>query len=142
MNSVGSAFEIEPTGESGGYCDCCATQTRTIWGWVHAAEGTVAAYFFHWTVGKSFDSHPANFDLIHGAWGETATPHERCAVSMLYFENEKGPHVMVIDAKDRPVANSELAGSALRRDEIISTPLAPRVFAIFDAVLTQDPRLT
>ncbi|WP_131821890.1 hypothetical protein [Salipiger marinus] len=76
-------FEVEPTEESGGVCDCCGNQTRTVWGYVREeGGGTVASYFVHWTVGKSIEDHPANFDLIYGAWGEGATKNDRRAISL------------------------------------------------------------
>ena len=135
-------FEIEPTGERGGFCDCCGNHTRTVWGYVHeTGGGTLASYFFQWTVGKSIEEHPANFDLILGSWGEGTTKNDRCAISLVHFENGGVPGVSVIDANDRPIASSELVGSAKSRDELIGTPLAQQVFAIFDVVILQDNRL-
>ena len=135
-------IEVEPTEESGGHCDCCGHQTRTVWGHVHEDQGTVASYFMQWTVGASLERHPANFDLVYGQWGDGSSSSDRCAISLLHFENENGPGVMVIDAKDRPIATSSLVSQALTHDEIIGTDLATHVFAIFDAVITQDKRLT
>ena len=136
-------FEVEPTEESGGVCDCCGNQTRTVWGYVREeGGGTVASYFVHWTVGKSIEDHPANFDLIYGAWGEGATKNDRRAISLVHFESEGVPGVSVIDANNRPVASSELVGSAMRREELVGTPLALQVFSIFDAVISQDIRLS
>jgi hypothetical protein len=134
-------IEIEPTDESGGHCDCCGHQTRTVWGYVREDHGPVASYFMQWTVGKSLDTHPANFDLIYGRWGDDTSSADRCAISLLHFENENGPGVMVIDATDRPVASSSLVSNALMRDEVVGTDLARHVFAIFDAVISQDKRL-
>ncbi|MDD7974011.1 hypothetical protein [Roseinatronobacter alkalisoli] len=136
-------FEVEPTEESGGFCDCCGNQTRTVWGYVHEkAGGTVAAYFVQWTVGKSIEDHPANFDLIYGTWGEGASKNDRRAISLIHFETEGIPGVSVVNANDRPIASSDLVGSAMSREELIGTPLAQQVFAIFDAVLLQDSRLS
>jgi hypothetical protein len=36
---------------------------------------------------------------------------------------------------------SKLYGRALKRDEVVGTPLAANVFALFDAVWLQDPRI-
>lgn len=134
-------FDVEPTEESGGICNCCGSVSRKVWGFVHQDGRTVAAYFVHWTVGKSLETHPANFDLIYGRWGDGAQKEDRCAISLIHFENQDRPGVMVIDADSRPHTSNGLAGSALRRDEVVGTPLASQVFAIFDAVLLQDPRL-
>jgi hypothetical protein len=136
-------FEVEPTEESGGVCDCCGNQTRTVWGYVHEeGGGTIASYFVQWTVGKSIEDHPANFDFIYGAWGDGATKNDRCAISLIHFETEGAPGVSVINASDRPVASSELVGSTMSREELIGTPLAQQIFSIFDAVIVQDNRLS
>lgn len=135
-------FEVEPTEESDGVCDCCGSQTRTVWGFVHEeGRGTVASYFVQWTVGKSIEDHPANFDLIYGGWGEGATKSDRCAISLVHFESEGVPGVSVINANDRPVATSDLVGSAMSREELVGTPLDQHIFSIFDAVILQDNRL-
>lgn len=47
----------------------------------------------------------------------------------------------MINANDRPIASSELVGSAMSREDIIGTPLAKQVFEIFDSVIQQDNRL-
>ncbi|MCB2013704.1 MAG: hypothetical protein R3E11_10545 [Sphingobium sp.] len=47
---------------------------------------------------------------------------------------------MVIDAADRPIGASELVSGALRREEIIGTPLADHLFAMVDAIWEQDQR--
>jgi len=77
-------IEVEPTEESGGHCDCCGHQTRTVWGHVHEDQGTVASYFMQWTVGASLERHPANFDLVYGQWGDGSSSSDRCAISLLY----------------------------------------------------------
>lgn len=136
-----SLFKVEPTEESGGLCSCCGNQTRTFWGLIYEQNGAVASYFVQWTVGQPLDSHPVNFDLIYGSWGEGTTKKDRCAVSLVYFENEAGPGVMIVDAHDRPVAYSELTDTVLKRDEVVGTDLAKQVFALFDAVWLQDKRV-
>ena len=135
-------FEIEAGGESSGHCDCCGNQTRTVWGLVRAKGEAVASYFLQWTVNQSIDTHPANFDLIHGLWGEGTSQNDRQAISLVHFENDGVPGVSIVDAATRPVAASELVGSALKREDVVGTPLAREVFAIFDAVLVQDSRLS
>ena len=135
-------LEVEATEEGGGFCGCCGNQTRTVWGFVHGAEGTVASYFVQWTIGKPLQDHPVNFDLIYGRWGEGTSKENRSAISLLHFEDNGKPGVMVIDATERPVASSALVGSALTRSDVVGTPLAEQVFAIFDAVITQDRRLS
>ena len=136
-------FEVEPTEESVGVCDCCGNQTRTVWGYVHEdGGGTLASYFVQWTVGKSIEDHPANFDLIYGAWGDETSKNDRCAISLVHFENQGVPGVSLINANDRPIASSELVGSAMSRDELVGTALAQQVFSIFDAVVAQDNRLS
>ncbi|MEM9049448.1 MAG: hypothetical protein AAGC92_12090 [Pseudomonadota bacterium] len=133
-------IEVEPMDESGGCGDGCRNQTRTIWGFVHEDQGTIAGYTMQYTVGASHEKHPANVDLIYGQWGDGTSSSDRCALSLLYFATEIGPGVMVIDATKCRVGSRRLAFKALSRDEVIETDLATHVFAIFDAVITQDKR--
>jgi hypothetical protein len=48
---------------------------------------------------------------------------------------------MVIDAHGRHHADATLTKQALRREDVIGTPLAKEVFAICDAILLLDERL-
>jgi hypothetical protein len=112
-----------------------------VWGWVHAPAGTVAAYFAQWTLGHLVD-HGANVDFILGAWGDGTEASDRSAVALVHCENSDGEReVMIVDAASRPVAESPLAGAALRRDQVIGTPLAGQIFRLVDAVCGQDERL-
>lgn len=140
MNNSAPAYSIEPLDESGGTCDCCGEASRSVWGMIHHGDATVAAYWMHWTVGH-LDEPGANLDLVIGAWGEAATPDERAAVSLLYRQPQnQAPAFMVVDAIERPIANSPLVGSALRRQDVIGTPLAEQVFDLVDAIVLQDSR--
>ncbi|WP_052257596.1 hypothetical protein [Leisingera sp. ANG-DT] len=136
-----SEYEVEPLGQSSGVCDCCGNETRLAWGFVHAPAGTVASYYVHWTAGAALDCHPANYDFIIGPWGEGASPADRTAVSLMHFENEDGPGVMVVDAGGRPSATSGLADHALDRESVVGTGMAATAFALFDTVFLQDTRL-
>ena len=78
--------------------------------------------------------------MIIGAWGKDARDW-RCAVSLIQFEGETGPGVMVRDADNRAVGDGTLAGTVMRRNDVIGTPFAKSVFAPDDAALQQDPRL-
>ena len=135
------SINVEPTGMNDvGTCPCCGKASRVVWGFSHEGERTRASYFVHWTLGHIHD-YGASIDLIIGAWGEGATAHTRSAVSMTYRLTDTGPWLSVIDAATRPVAKNTLVGRALRRDEVIGTPLAAEAFAIADAVLLQDGRV-
>ena len=113
--------------------------SRCVWGFVHAPNGTRAAYFVHWTLSRVAD-HGANFDLIIGKWVEQSSATNRVAVSLAYRLDETGPSFMVIDATDRPTATGGLAEHILLRAEVIGRPIAQQAFAIVDAVLAQDER--
>lgn len=135
------AIHIEPTEESTGFCDCCGSQSRTVWGSAHEADEIVAVYFVHWTVGQPLSIHPANIDLIYGPFGDGTSNLDRRAISLIHFENENGPAIMVTDAAARPFAESDLVGTIMQRSEVVGTALARHVFRIVDAILLQDPRL-
>lgn len=135
-------MEVEQIGESGGHCDCCGNTSRTIWGNVYQDKiEMIACYYVQWTINQPFSVHPANVDLIIGRWGDDSTAEERCAVSLVYFEEDERPGVMVIDAAQRPVSASTLVGAAMTREDVVGTPFASVAFAIFDAVIAQDKRL-
>jgi hypothetical protein len=108
-------------------------------GHVNHGNPLVAAYFVRWTVG-----HPdqgANFDLILGKWGESTPAEDRYAVPVLYRNTEQGAGFMIVDAQDISVAESELAGSVLSREQVVGTELAQDVFEILGANWLEDRRI-
>ena len=131
---------IEKLDESSGLCECCGTMSRSVWGLVHRRDKTAAAYWMHWTVGH-LEENGANLDLVMGEWGEDASPEKRAVVALEHRQRPDGsPALMVIDSASRPVATSDLAKAALSRSDVISSPLAQQVFAITDAIYSQDER--
>jgi hypothetical protein len=135
------ALRVELTGANDfGPCECCGNNSRCVWGFIHTAQDTLAAYSVHWTLNRVKD-HGATFDLILGQWGEKASAKDRCLVSLAYRFSEEGPEFMVIDGHDRPSAKSELVGRVLRRDEVVGQPIANLAFAAVDAILAQDSRV-
>jgi hypothetical protein len=136
------AITIEPDGTSDhGPCNCCGNMSRTVWGFLYDAGRPLAAYYVHWTLGRI--DHGANFDLVTGAWGEQSSPQDRTVVAVAFRWMSSGPQFMIIDAQERPVAKSgSLAASAKRRDEVIGTPLASNLFAMLDAILLGDDRIS
>jgi hypothetical protein len=134
-------LRVHAESSSRGHCDCYGSETSTVWGFVSTPEATVAAYYVQWTVG-AVPSHGANFDLIIGAWGDEASANDRVAVALALRYIDANPQLMVIDAKQRPVAASSLVGSALARDDVIGTPLAKKAFDLVDAIWLQDDRIT
>ena len=139
---MSSPLQVEPTeAKDLGPCECCGNITRRVWGFVHRGDPTEAAYFVQWTPGSVL-KHGAHFDLILGRWGDGATRSDRVAISLAFRQTPDGPQFMVIDAADRYVADSDLVGRALRRDEALDSPFAKRAFEIVDAVWLQDPRIS
>lgn len=135
-----TAFEVETMGESSGHCDCCGNKSRRIWGMVHHQGGpSVAAYWMNWTAGH-LSEQGANLDLVIGKWGDGTDAHDRFGVALVHRQLEDGtPSLMVVDADDR-FSNVDLAATALKRRDVIDTPLAEQVFSIVDAIYLQDVR--
>ena len=133
------SFEIRPTGATSGHCDCCASTTNRVWGFINRGEEAIAAYFVGWTAQQP--GHGASFDLILGKWGDFATSQDRYAVALDYRIVEASGQFMVVDAEGRLASAGDLAASALKRSEVIGTPLAPQVFALIDAICLGDQRL-
>lgn len=130
-------YAVEHMGRSCGACDCCGATSHSVWGMIHAAGCTVAAYFVRWAEGH-LDNPGASFDLVLGDWGKSATDADRYVVSLLYREIDGIPQFMVVNAADCLAAQGALAKTALSREEVIGTPLAPQIFALVDAVCEQD----
>lgn len=138
---MGDVFAVvaTPWKESAGTCACCGRISKTIWGDLSQGEASLAMYFVQWTVGAP--EHDLNIDLIVGPWGEQAKPEHRFAVSLLYRPAGAGGSFMVIDGKGRRTDDRALCGRALKRAEVVGTPLAQEVFALVDAVWLTDPRI-
>ena len=135
-------LKVEPTGANDpGPCKCCGNNSRCVWGFIHTPEYGLASYFVHWTLGRVSD-HGANFDLIIGRWGDESSARDRVLVSLEYRLLESGPAFMVIDSGDRPAASSDLVGRTLTRAEVVGQQIATQAFAIVDAVLAQDKRVS
>ncbi|HKZ05156.1 MAG TPA: hypothetical protein VJU81_06765 [Methylomirabilota bacterium] len=121
-------------------CDCCGEPSRTVWGLARRDGAADAAYWVHWTPGKVRE-RGANVDLMLGRWGEGATPADRFVVTLEYRLTARGGAFMVIDAGARAAARQGLATHALRRHEVVGTPLAARAFELVDAIWLHDPRI-
>src|SRR5262249_23260691 len=135
------SLRVEQAGSADtGNCQCCGRTSRCVWGYVHSDQGTLAAYFVHWTLGH-VSSHGANIDLIVGRWGDNTSSDDRCAVSLAYRQLDTGPSFMVLDAATRDIAENSLVGRALARTQVIGHPICDDVFAVCDAVWMQDPRI-
>jgi len=135
-------YRVEMTGEASGLCDCCGRASQSVWGLLYAEDAAVAAYWVHWTPDHLGETG-ANLDLVIGSWGAGTTAEDRCAVSLLHrLQADGSPAVMVIDAGERTTpAKTALAAIAMRRDEVVGTPLAAQVFDLVDAINEQDERL-
>lgn len=140
MSEFVEDFLVEPDDErTTGRCECCGHFTRIVSGTISKAEVVLASYVVHWTVGH-IDTLGAEIDLIIGKWGDGASAADRVAVRLHHFIGPNGAAVMVQDPPpDR--ATSSLAAHALARDEVIGTPRAAEVFALYDALALQDARL-
>jgi hypothetical protein len=133
-----SELHIEPSGERSGNCDCCGNASRTVWGYVHEGEKTVAAYFVQWTVGSS--DHLPNIDFLIGTWGND-TVNDRVLSAWQFNPRENS--FMIIDAASRPAASSTLCGHALSRDETLALPKVKSIAAsCLDVVWQQDDRIS
>jgi len=133
-------LQVEPTDSKDfGPCSCCGNMSRTVWGFVHTPDATIAAYFVQWTLNQP--DHGADFDLIIGEWGEKSGLESRQAVSLEYRIFDGQGSFMVIDASARDVGSSELVSEVLSREQVIGKPIADVAFAVVDAVFIKDKRL-
>lgn len=134
-----TSLTATPWKESQGTCACCGNTSKTIWGDLSDDQGTHAVYFVQWTV-DSPDHYP-NIDLIIGPWGEGTSADQRMLACLRFRPAPDGGAFMVIDAGDRRPSSPPLFSRSLRRDEVVGTPLAPRVFQLVDAIWLTNPRI-
>jgi hypothetical protein len=123
-----------------GPCDCCGSMSRLAAGFVTRDGDTCAGYQVHWTLGQ-IEKHGATFYVILGRWGEAAVAADRYAVALRYRNDSEATGFMIIDAGETRIASHPIVGRALRRDEVIGTPLAQEVFDIVDLVWLHDDRI-
>ena len=111
-----------------GPCECCGNMSRSVWGWIHSDERTLAAYFIQWT--ESNPNHYPNFDFIIGPWGDNSDSRNRVFVAIEYMPDVDGGSFRVIESSNRPNAKDvELHDRNLPRDEVINRPIAKnRIF--------------
>ena len=48
---------------------------------------------------------------------------------------------MVVDASETSIASNPLVGRALKREEVVGTPLAQEVFELVDAIWLEDANI-
>lgn len=131
-------FKVETAGEAYGVCECCGNKTRTIWGYVHSSDQTLAAYFVQWTVGKP--EHAANFDFLIGTWGAPEVKDKKLA-SWVFNPKQAGGSFMAVDGSSRPAARSDLCSIVLTREQIIGdAELKGLCTSLIDAVWLGDSR--
>lgn len=128
-------FKIEESGRSGGRCACCGSKSMRVWGSVRRNGEQTGAYFVTWTVGRP--DHGALFTLVLGKWGESGSESDRFSVSLHFHRVNDVSEFMIIDAQSDGPAQA-LAGRALKRSEVIGTPLATQAFVIADAVYMSE----
>lgn len=124
-----------------GPCDCCGSMSRLVAGLVYEDGDAYAAYQVHWTLGQ-IEKHGASFFIILGYWGEDTVAADRYAVALRYRADSEATGFMVVDADETRIASHPLVGRALRREDVINTPLAQEVFDIVDFIWLHDDRIT
>jgi hypothetical protein len=134
-------FEIEQESVNDyGPCECCGSMSRRVAGLVHRAGEPYAAYQVHWTLGQ-VEKQGATFYIILGYWGEGTLAADRFAVALRYRSDSEATGFMVVDAGETCIASHPLVGRALRREDVIDTPLAQEVFDLIDLIWLHDDRI-
>jgi hypothetical protein len=128
-----------PWNESSGICDCCGRTSKTIWGNLSANDRTLAVYYVRWTVDAP--EHNPSIDLLVGEWGDGANAQNRVLVSLLFQPSANGGAFMIVDGQGRLADSRDLCARALRRAEVVGTPLAQEVFGLVDAIWLTEPRI-
>ena len=111
--------------------------SRLVAGFVTRDGEAYAGYQVHWTLGQ-LAKHGAEFFIILGYWGEGTLDADRYAVTLRYRADSEATGFMIVDADETRIASHPLVGRALRREEVIDTPLAQEVFDIVDFIWLHD----
>jgi hypothetical protein len=136
--TAASTLHVEPAGESGGHCECCGNETRTIWGYIYDCDSPVACYFVQWT--RRQPEHFPNFDFLIGTLADENAPDGRL-VSWVY--NPSAESFMAIDGSNRPAAKSPLCAQALTREQVIADVAEMETATLFiDALWVGDSRIS
>ncbi len=130
-------LRIEPGKVFTAACACCASETRTLSGFVYSGDAAFGAYFVTGAVGRP--EHDASFDLILGSFGDAACGDRR-GVSVVFRSGPQGGF-MVVDATPR-LRGAELVDVAMTRQDVVSGPWAATVFEVLDAIWLQDHRIS
>lgn len=123
-----------------GPCECCGSMSRLVAGFVMRDGNAYAGYQVHWTLGQ-IEKHGATFFIILGNWGEGTAAADRQAVAVSYRCDSEATGFMIVDAAKTRIASHPLVGKALRRDDVIRTPLAQQVFDIVDLIWLHNGRI-
>ncbi len=134
-------FQIEPEDTKDfGPCECCGSMSRYVPGFIQRDGEPYAGYQVHWTLGQ-IAKHGAGFFFILGYWGEGTLAADRYAVALRYRNDAEATGFMIIDADETEIASHPLIGRALRREDVVGTPLAQEVFDLVDFIWLHDQRL-
>jgi hypothetical protein len=96
-------------------------------------------YFVQWTVGAP--EHLPNVDLVIGPWGGEARAEDRVLVSLVFQPSPDGGAFMLVDGEGRRADDRSLCKRALKRAEVVGTPLAAEAFRLVDAIWSTEPRI-
>jgi hypothetical protein len=128
---------IDPDGSNDyGPCKCCGNMSRTVWGYIQRDEEMIAVYYVHWTLGRV--DHGVRVELIIGKWDDDASADDRSTVELACRVQKGEPQFMIRDAGPK---QDELAAHALRRDQVVGTPMAAEIFKMVDAIWLNEERI-
>jgi hypothetical protein len=131
------ALTIEPDGSNDyGPCKCCGNMSRTVWGYIQRDGEMNAVYYVHWTRGRL--DHGIRVELIVGKWDDASSADDRSVVELACRLHEGEPQFMIRDAEPK---KDDLAAHALRRDQIVGTPMSKEVFEMVDVIWLRDDRI-
>ncbi len=116
-------------------CDCCGNTTFRVTGDLHDDRGWLAFYSVRHT--PTHPDQPSAFTLGYGDWTEAAPTTARWIFGAVWSL----PHqaFMLSDLADQPPQGE---ATHLNRSDILGTSFAEDAFAMLDAVLLNDTRLT
>jgi hypothetical protein len=123
----------------GAPCECCATRSTTVHGFVYRAGEAFAVYHAGWT-----SSHPqlgVTLAIAIGAWDDDDDAGDRVAFGMEAFSTESEIRFALVEPDQSPWGDTALFGKLLSREHALRHPTLRQAFAVAELIVSDDARI-
>lgn len=127
----------EPEGtEDTALCECCGRAMHDGYGVLRSGTDDLADYWYRWS-----DGHESRFHLAISACDSDGNPRGGLAVLSARLEGENLVYT-VLEPQESPWPGSPVFGPVLTREQALSGAIVPGLFALVDAIVAKEERLS